>query len=601
MRLAQASPAQVVVLALVTSSALAAPTTTAPGETVAYSVRLGSPAEQLLEVELRLSARLPLSLVMPAWTPGSYRVRHWIRNVKPREARAGAELLRWVRAGVDGWRLEPVSGKDDGRVHDVRVRYAVYAGQLADDSSHLDDSHAHLSGTSVFLLAPALRGRAHSLQLAVPAGWRVATSLEPAPGASRGSFLARDYDELVDAPIELGRFALATVTVAGAAISLALDDAAGRPIPRELPEQVRRLVELHARWLGPLPYRRYLIVLHTLDSSEYRGLEHASGCSLVVPGSVLEDPEDYADLLYVIAHEHLHVWNGKLLRPVEHARYDYLAARPTQLLWWFEGVTDYLARRSLLGIGHWDRRAYLAALGRELDKVQASPQRLWKSLAETSFDAWWPPRDPAEAPLSYYAKGHAVALLLDLELRGRSGGRVGLEVVLRRLAERPRKLAGPGVSRAELERELREAAGADLGPELTAWIDRAGELAYGGPLARVGLRVERRRLAARGEAGFDARRQGSELLVVSVERGSAAARAGLTAGDRVLELDDRRPHAAWRALLDPGPHRLRLLRRGNAREVRLVVRSLRPFAYRLVEVPGAPRSVALLRAAWLRP
>jgi predicted metalloprotease with PDZ domain len=452
----------------------------------------------------------------------------------------------------------------------------------------------------VFLLIPSARGERQELQIVPPRGWRIAAALEPAPaGRAPVRFQAGDYDELVDAPIELGRFARLRLEHGGRPIELVLHDGEGRPIPEKLGSHLRAILSRHERWFGPPPYRRYLIVVHTQGGQDYRALEHASGTSMVVPRSVLSDAQDYADLLYVIAHEHLHVWNGKRLRPVEHLPYDYLRPRPTRLLWWTEGVTDYLARRSLLAAGVLGAPAYLAVLGHEIGRVQGAPDRLRRSLADLSFEAFWPPRDPSEPVLSYYAKGHVVALLLDLELRARSGGRHGLEHVLRALLA-PRGSVIP-LGRAEIEAALRVAAGADLSPFLARWVDRPGELDYRPALARLGLGLRTRRLSARADPGFAARLEGQELEVTAVARGGPAARAGLCVGDRVLEIDGRRPHGAWRALLDPGLHELASSRRGSPIRRQLKLGLTRPLVHDLTPTAGVPASVRALRERWLAP
>jgi predicted metalloprotease with PDZ domain len=456
----------------------------------------------------------------------------------------------------------------------------------------------------VFLLIPGARGEEHALALAPPSGWRVATPLEPRPAArgdARGlrRFVARDYDELVDAPIEVGGFRLIE---ASGGVTLAWHDAARRAPPARLGEHAAAIARQHLRWLGPAPYRRYLFVVHTHEGNDYQALEHASGSSLVVPRSVLDEREDYVDLLYVMAHEHLHVWNGKLLRPAEHARYDYLAPQPTRLLWWSEGVTDYLARRTLLAAGLLGAQSYLAALAHEVGRVQRSPERMWKSLADLGQDAFWPSRDPSEQALSYYAKGHLVALLLDLELRARSGGRAGLEQVLAGLAARARSGPPPlALTRSYLEARLRAAAGDQIGSLLARWVDRAGELDYARTLARLGLELRRKPRAAAPDPGFAARLRGGELEVTAVVRGGAAARAGFVVGDLVLAIDGRRPHAAWRSLLDRGEHELSTTRHGASRARALRVPLVRGDGYALERLSRVPAAVRALRERWLAP
>jgi len=481
--------------------------------------------------------------------------------------------------------------------HHIKMLEQSLGAELFERSS----GHLRLTNAG-YLLIPSARSEEQRLSIAAPRGWRIAAPLERAGVRGQaGQFRARDYDELVDAPIEIGRFARLELEQGRRLVELVLHDGERHPIPAKLGGHLRAILRQQERWLGPAPYRRYLIVVHTRDGKDYRALEHASGTSMVVPRSVLTDAEDYADLLYVVAHEHLHVWNGKRLRAAEHLPYDYLQPRPTRLLWWIEGVTDYLARRSLLAAKLLTRPAYLALLGHEIGRVQGAPDRLRRSLADLSFEAFWPPRDPSESPLSYYAKGHVVALLLDLELRARSGGKQSLERVLRGLGDARPRDAVVKIDRARLVSALQTAAGGDLSQKLARWIDQPGELDYKSGLARLGLELRTLRLAPRSAPGLSAELRGQALELTAVARGGAAARAGLAVGDRVLEIDGRRPHAAWRALLDAGAHELLIERRGTSIRRKLSVGSVQPLVCELEAAARAPEAVRALRDSWLSP
>jgi predicted metalloprotease with PDZ domain len=173
--------------------------------------------------------------------------------------------------------------------------------------------------------------------------------------------------------------------------------------------------------------------------------------------------------------------------------------------------------------------------------------------------------------------------------------------VLQRLLATGGTAAAVPVTRAGLERQLRQVAGEDLGQRLQAWVDRAGELDYAATVGRLGLRVSERRLSPRPELGFTGELQGNELVIQGVRRGGPAGRAGLAIGDRVTAIDGRRPTPGWQLqLADPGRHELRVLRRGQAREHFLDVRAVMPRVWRL-ELAAAPPEVAAWRDAWLAP
>ncbi|MCC6748995.1 MAG: M61 family metallopeptidase [Deltaproteobacteria bacterium] len=576
-----------------------------PAGAVRYTVRFPDPARQQVHVEVELSTTLPLSVVMPAWTPGAYRRRDWLRNVTPTGGRtASGDRLRWVRQGAAGWRIErdppKAAGASPGPER-VSVRYRVYAGELGDDTSHLDDRHAALSGPSVFVLLPEARQRPHLLRLQPPKGWRAAVPL-PREGSAPLTYRARSYDELADAPIEVGTFVEATIRHGQARISVVLHDAEHRTVPKRLLDHIRRIVATQARWMGGLPYERYLLLIHTTDSERerYAALEHERGASIVIPRVALTNAEWYADLLYIVAHEHFHLWNGKRIRPSEHRVYDYAEPKPSGLLWFTEGVTDYFAFRTLRAAHLLSEPGYLAALTREINRITETPARLRQSLTDAARDAFWPPRDPAEPALSIYAKGHLVALLLDLELRARSGGRTTLLGLLKQLDRRAAASGVVGLGRSDLDALLRSVGGAELVALLASWVDRPGELGNHATLTRAGLTLRKKPSAVRPHIGLVARRVRDELEVTAVVPGSPAMRAGVVRRDRILTIDGAPPGPGWvRDLWSPGPHRVVVSRRGERREVLLEARSLRGTEWLLSCAPPPSPAARLVQETWL--
>ena len=191
---------------------------------------------------------------MPVWTPGAYELRTWGRNVTPLGASDGnGRALR-----DHAHRAEPLSRRRRRRGGGaVRVRYRVYAAKLTDDGSHIDGGHALLNGSSLFLAARGQERGPHTVHVALPAGWRAATALDE----DAGGWTAPSYEALIDAPIECGRFADATVRAAGRSYRIVVDGARaacrrassttwpGWPRPRRASP-------------APPPYRRYVVIVH---------------------------------------------------------------------------------------------------------------------------------------------------------------------------------------------------------------------------------------------------------------------------------------------------------------------------------------------------
>ena len=125
---------------------------------------------------------------------------------------------------------------------------------------------------------------------------------------------------------------------------------------------LKRIVEHLGALMGGLPYERYLFIVHLTDKRR-GGLEHERSTTLDVGRTAFFPREAYEETLALAAHEFFHLWNVKRLRPAALLPYDYAREQYTRLLWWFEGVTSYYDRLTLVRAGLGDARGYLRHLG----------------------------------------------------------------------------------------------------------------------------------------------------------------------------------------------------------------------------------------------
>jgi predicted metalloprotease with PDZ domain len=570
-----------------------------------YRVALPDPDSHLFHVEATLSKPGPNpEICFPIWTPGSYLVREFARHVEGLRAEDGeGRPLPLTR--LDKHRISVAAGG----ARAVVLRYRVYANELSVRTCHLDGTHGYLNGAAVFPYAAGRLDEPCALEVAPPEGWQVATAL--AGGPTR--FTARDYDELADSPLEIGRHRLLRLEAGGKPHELAiwgrahLDEAA-------LVEDVRRIVEVFARLFGGLPYDRYLFILHLADKRR-GGLEHARSTTLNVARTGFFPRDAYEESLGLVAHEFFHLWNVKRLRPAALTPYDYAREQYTRLLWWFEGVTSYYDGLALVRAGITDPRRYLRTLGQSLTTLSRTPGAAKLSAEESSFLTWVkqyrPDENSVNSTVSYYLKGELVALALDLALR-RAGS--SLDVLLRTLVARQ---AAGGLPEDGVER----AAAGILGTEAARrFFDRyvrgVEPLELG--LEQVGLRIGRR-----AEVGFDDKGgtpraengrpeagwlgielvAGPKLAVQSVREGSPAARAGLYAEDEIVAEDGFRVDrgALWDRLCQEGPGgrlRLTVFRRDELREVEVPLAPAPQDTVWIEPIPDAPADARAAFEAW---
>ncbi len=523
---------------------------------VAYHVSVPDPRTHLLHVELEVHDLdgKPLVLWMPAWTPGSYLIREYARNVQGVAAwGAGGKPLAVARVAKDGWRVEP-GGPE------LRVAYDVYAYDLSVRTSHVDESHAYWNGAATFLTTDGWLARPVTLRIDPPPGWKATVPLP----ADQGGFAARDYDELCDSPVHCSpddrtvRF-----EAAGVPHSLVVWGRGNEELP-SLAQDLAKICEQAAKLMGGLPYPDYLFLTLLADRGR-GGLEHRRSCTLLYPRFGFRPEKARHEFLILAAHELFHAWNVKRLRPLALTPYRWREENLTRLLWFFEGCTSYYEMLLTVRAGLVSPARFLETWGERMTQLARTPGRKQQSAEEASLTSWIkhyrPDENSPNSSVSYYLKGSLVALSLDLELRRRGSS---LDALLRRLWEKYGE-SEKGVPEDGVRAEAEALAGGKL--EL---FDRAvagtDDPSYDG-LSVVGLRARlRARETAGDKGGTKARERGDlashlgvlmragHLTVQSVLSGSPAERAGLAAEDEFLAADGFRLHPdGWQARVEGQP------------------------------------------------
>lgn len=490
------------------------------------------------------AGRPAIETMMAVWTPGSYLVREFSRNLESVVASGPeGEALAIEKTRKNRWRIAT------GGADPVTVRYRVYAGEMSVRTSWVSDDMAVLNGAALLMAPAGDLGADHDITFELPGDWQESiTALPPHPGGQRHRYLAPDFDTVVDSPVLLGNPVVRQFEVDGVRHRLAqIGDTSMWDADRAA-RDATRLVETQRAFWGQLPYRSYDFLAVLLDGVNSGGLEHLSSTLLISSPWGMRRSKDYGRWLGLISHEYFHAWNVKRLRPVELGPFDYENEVYTRSLWWAEGVTSYYDDLLVRRAGLIDRARYLAALSQQIRDVEGGPGRAVQPLSLGSFDAWIkyyrPDENSTNASVDYYDKGAVIGFLLDAEIRRATDGQRSLDDVMRAMY---RRYAGPRGYRPEELREMAEqVSGADLRQFWRDYIDGVAPLDYRAALDYYGLRFA---AAAPGTdpageepgyLGLDARADGGRIRVTKVVRDGPAWAAGVQAGDEILAIDDRR-------------------------------------------------------------
>jgi predicted metalloprotease with PDZ domain len=497
---------------------------------------------------------------LPAWIPGSYMIREFARNIVRIRAEADGAAVTLTKLDKHSWRAAPCSGP-------LTVHYEVYAWDLSVRAAHLDRTHGFFNGTSVFLRVVGQETTPHQVDIQRPADaaartWRVATSL-PEQGAKRygfGTYVAADYDELIDHPVEMGDFALATFTAHGIPHDIVISGRVPNLDMPRLQADLQKICETQIAFFEPVakraPMQRYVFLTLAVGDG-YGGLEHRASTALICARADLpstsakpaaEPGEGYLKFLGLCSHEYFHTWNVKRIKPAAFAPYQLQAESYTPLLWLFEGFTSYYDDLMLVRSGIIGEATYLKLLGKTVGGVLRGSGRTKQSIADSSFDAWSKyyrqDENSPNAIVSYYAKGSLVALAFDLTIRAKTGGAKTLDDIMLALWQRFGsdfyEGGARGVTEKEVETLFDEVSGVKLKPLFDRYVRGVDDVPVAKLYAPFGVKLVDERKSAKPSFDAGIGRDGADTKLTQVHENGAAHRAGLSAGDVLVALDGLR-------------------------------------------------------------
>jgi predicted metalloprotease with PDZ domain len=492
---------------------------------------------------------------LPVWIPGSYLVREFSKNLQRLHARQEGRAIAAQQLDKCNWQIECVPSSP------LVISYEVYAFDNSVRTAWLDTQRGFFNGTSLCLRVHGQETSVHSVEVVANAAvpqWELATGLAPHKVGKRGfgTYLAADYDELVDCPVEMGQLWSGEFKAGGVPHRFVVAGASESFDSARMLGDVQRICETEIRFWHDRkrpPHKSYLFMLNVVDDG-YGGLEHRNSTALIASRRDLprlgetRNSDGYVTLLGLISHEYFHTWNVKHLRPAEFTHYDYERENYTPLLWFFEGFTSYYDDLLLRRGGLIDDAVYLKLLNKTINQVMQTPGREVQAVAQASFDAWVKyyrqDENTPNATVSYYTKGALVALCFDLTLR--SEGHTTLDDVMRALWARCK--AGP-MTEADFAAVLKELGGRAFTREIAAWVHGTRELPLEELLQPHGIVVLEEPAQLQQRLGLRVT-ETSGVQIKTVLRGGAGELAGLAANDewvgvevagtawRITKLDD---------------------------------------------------------------
>lgn len=538
---------------------------------VSYRIKASDLAAHLFEVSITIATPAAEGQIfsLPVWIPGSYMVREFARNIVQIKAHSKGKKVALKKLDKSTWRAAPCEGT-------LQLEYQVYAWDLSVRAAHLDQSHGFFNGTSVFLCAQGLEHLPHVVDIQAPDDrhadvkkWRVATAL-PELKAKRygfGTYIAANYDELIDHPVEMGDFQMISFKAHGVPHDFVVT---GRVPNLDLPriaKDLQQICEAQIAFFEPrskqAPMSRYVFMTMAVGDG-YGGLEHRASTALICNRSDLpvkhkdEMSEGYRSFLGLCSHEYFHTWNVKRIKPAAFAPYDLNQENYTRLLWLFEGFTSYYDDLFLCRTGLIDEQAYFKLVAKTINLVQRGSGRKKQSVAESSFDAWTKyyrqDENSPNAIVSYYTKGSLVALGLDLLIRAETQGKKSLDDVMRSLWKSFGKdfyaetngasKASRGLDESGFVAAVMASTGVDVSKFVKRYVDGVEDVPLADLYRDFGVNLDASEASKKAALNVRLSKSAGDCKIAAVYENGAAHRAGLSAGDVVAAINGLRVTAS---------------------------------------------------------
>ena len=408
------------------------------GEALVLEVDATAVSRGLQSVRMRIPVSPgPLTLVYPKWIQGNHRPSGTINSLSGLVVRAGAEVLRWERDPLEmfAFRVEVPAG-----VTELELSFELI-GSLGAQAPTADrratDALAVLQWNRLVLYPAGVPVADIRVDAAVrlPSGWAQASAL---PGAvvegERVRYGTVSLETLVDSPVLIGRHMRSIPLGGEPAVMLhaAADSAAALAIRPEAEAALRRLVVEARALFGAVHYDSYHFLLSLSDQADGYGLEHHASSDNWAGERSLVDEVAWRGMATLLSHEYTHSWNGKYRRPAGLVTPDFQQPVQPDLLWVYEGLTEYLqgvlaARSGLLSATEY-REDWAWAAG----EMALRRGREWRALADTARAVQIMRGQPQDwisrrRGVDYYTEGALLWLEADVLIRHQSRGRRSLD------------------------------------------------------------------------------------------------------------------------------------------------------------------------------
>ncbi len=406
---------------------------------ISISLDISDAPRKILHARLSIPVQPgPLTLVYPQWIPGEHGPTGPIDNFAGLVFTANGQTLAWQRDDVNMFAFH-LTVPPGVTTLDAKVDFVATAAPTGFSAGASTSANLAVVSWNEVVLYPAGTPASEVKfvpSIKVPEGWKFGTALTASSTEGETThFRPVALDMLIDSPLLAGRFfreiPLAEEITPKHYLDMAADGPEDLNVSADDLAAFSNLVRETGALYASRHYNSYHFLLTLSDSVAHFGLEHHQSSDDRVEARTFLDEDSKMLAGDLLPHEFTHSWNGKYRRPAGLATANYQQPMKGELLWVYEGLTQYLGDVLAARSGIWTQeqyRSYLAASGASMDH---RPGRTWRDLQDTATSAQilygtseqW---DNWRRSVDYYPEGELIWLDVDTTIRKISGGKKSL-------------------------------------------------------------------------------------------------------------------------------------------------------------------------------
>jgi predicted metalloprotease with PDZ domain len=532
-----------------------------------YTVIARNTREHIFEIRLQFISEDPEStLSLPAWTPGSYTIRDYSRNLFDFHSNQ-----KWEQTDLSEFKIY---GKGE-----IEVRYKIYAyEELSVRTNHLDEDFGLIAPAGLFLFQKSERNPKIQVRFDLGTKFQFLYTSKQFLNPQDHGYELDSWDDLFDTPILISNTDLIQFSAGSVSHGIVIQGASSDALKQGLVSDLAKVIDYETQCMGKNPNQKYLFILLLIDG-QYGGLEHLESSVNIFDPLKLDERKEYLKLLELLAHEYFHLWNVKRIRPIALGPFDYSKPNLTRELWIAEGITSFYDAYFLLRTGLLTTQEYLEKITEDFLNLEDSLGDELMSLEESSFTAWNKlykrNLNSHNNSISYYTKGSVLALCIHLRILRETGGKTDLSYIMRALYSKFYEEEKRGFTKSEFFETIREVTGLDLRQEFDPYLVHARRIPLPDYLDWIGVRmIDEGQIP---DPGFQVRENGGSLIINKVFNHRLDQEAELYLGDEILGIDGNRVKnlAQWNklwestAFMELEKHHLLITRKGKLKEIPL--------------------------------